>query len=199
MRLESEGYICTMVNYIRMFLDETAYQLLNGFAVNMWYFSVHPNLGGTFNTVHETPDPKNHPLTYRFRPLRPLRELAKSAHVIIEGLADTDGWIDEYVDEEGAVNTLYVPGHIFTLHGHKIKVEGDDPSVGVYFVPVQEPGNAVKVSRIAENTASRITGIAPIVGYAASRIEVRTQFSGADGRFLKSVRTITGDFVLEES
>ena len=193
------GNFDDMVNYVRQFFDEAAYQLLNGFAVNMEYFSIHPNLGGTFDTAHETPDPEKHPLTYRFRPLKPMRELAQSAQVIVEGVADTDGYIDEFADETGAVNSLYVPGNIFTLHGHKIKAEGDDPGVGVYFVPVNDPGRAMKVSRIAENTASRITGIAPTIGYPASRIEVRTQYSGTEGRFLKNIRTITSDFTVEES
>jgi len=69
----------------------------------------------------------------------------------------------------------------------------------VYFVPVNDPGRATKVSRIAENTASRVTGIAPTVGYVNSRIEIRTQFSGSGDRLLKAPRTITGTFVLEES
>jgi len=60
-----------------------------GFAVNMGYFSVYAKLGGTFDTVHETTDPRKNPLTYRFRPLKPMRELAESTHVVIESLADT--------------------------------------------------------------------------------------------------------------
>jgi hypothetical protein len=38
-----------LVEYVRQFLDEMAYQLCDGFAVNADYFSVHPNIGGTFN------------------------------------------------------------------------------------------------------------------------------------------------------
>ena len=67
-----------VLNSEKRTLNETAYQLLDGFAVNMGYFSIHANLGGTFDTVHEAPDPKKHPLTFRFRPLRPMRELAES-------------------------------------------------------------------------------------------------------------------------
>ena len=56
----------------------------------------------------------------------------------IEGLADTSGWIDEFIDiEENSTNTLYLAEDQFVIHGHKIKVAGDDPGIGVYFVPVE--------------------------------------------------------------
>jgi hypothetical protein len=34
---------------------------------------------------------------------------------------------------------LFLPGNGFTLHGHNIKIDGSDPSCGVYFVPVMAP------------------------------------------------------------
>jgi hypothetical protein len=56
-----------LIEYIRQFFDEAAYQLCDGFAVNMRYFSVHPNVGGTFNSVNDGHDTKKHPITFRFR------------------------------------------------------------------------------------------------------------------------------------
>ena len=118
----------------------------------------------------------------------------------IEGIADASGWIDEFIDAEAdSVNTLYVPGNQFIIHGHKIKAAGDDPSVGVYFVPVDDPAAAVKVTRIAENTSSKVIGIAPKTNHQRNRIEIRTQYEGSTTKFLKNVRYITSGFVLEES
>jgi hypothetical protein len=97
------------------------------------------------------------------------------------------------------VNTLYIPGDMFAINGHKLKVAGDDPNIGVYFVPVDDPTKAVKVTRIAENTPSKITGIAPKTNMMNNRIEIRTQFIGSGNTYLKTVRTITSGFVLEES
>jgi hypothetical protein len=37
-----------LVRHVREFLDETAYQLCDGYAVNMGYFSIHPAVGGLF-------------------------------------------------------------------------------------------------------------------------------------------------------
>jgi len=189
-----------LVEGVKQFFDEAAYQLADGFSVNTGYYSVHPNVGGTFNSVTDIHDHKKHPITFRFRTENKLRKLIEHIGVEIEGIADTGGWIDEFIDaDDNSVNTLYVPGDQFILHGHKIKIAGDDPGIGVFFVPVNSPANAKKVTRIAENSSSKIIGIAPQTQHAQNRIEVRTQFEGSSSKFLKTVRVITSSFILEES
>jgi len=189
-----------LVEGVKQFFDEMAYQLCDGFAVNTGYYSVHPNVGGTFNNTSEIHDHKKHPITFRFRTGRKLRRLVEHIGVDIEGIADTGGYIDEFIDaEEDSSNSHYLPGNQFIIHGHKIKAVGDDPSVGVYFVPVNDPSKTMKATRIAENGPSKIIGIAPGTGSSPVRIEVRTQFSGSGGALLKAVRVITSGFTLEES
>jgi hypothetical protein len=189
-----------LVEGIKQFFDEMAYQLCDGFAVNTGYYSVHPNIGGTFNNTTEIHDHKKHPITFRFRTGSKLRRLVEHIGVDIEGIADTGGYIDEFVDaEEEAINSHYLPGNQFIIHGHKIKAAGDDPSVGVYFVPVNDPSKTMKATRIAENTPSKIIGVAPGTGSSPVRIEIRTQYAGASNTFLKNLRVITSGFVLEEA
>ena len=135
---------------------------LSLYAVSTGYFSVHPNIGGTFNSDKDLHDHKKHPITFRFRTRKPLLELARTIGVEILGIADANAYIDEYTDfDTGAINSVFVGGNLFAIHGHKIKVAGDDPACGVYFVPVNDPSQAVKAERIADNTASKISGITP--------------------------------------
>jgi len=75
----------------------------------------------------------------------------------------------------------------------------DDPNVGLYFVPVDDPSRAVKVTRIAENTPTKIVGIAPQTEHLQNRIEIRTQFLGSTSVFLKTPRVITSNFIIEEA
>jgi len=185
---------------IRQFFDEAAYQLCDGFTVNMKYFSIHPNVGGTFNSAIEAHDEKKHPVTFRFRAQSPLRRLVKHIEICVEGLAETSGWIDQFEDVEAdSINTSYVPGDQFILSGSKIKIAGDNPACGLYFVPVEDPTKAVKVTRIAENSPSRIIGIVPVTNYLHVKVEVRTQFGGSSSKLLKNVRIITSDFEIEEN
>lgn len=183
---------------VRQFLDEAAYLLCDGYAVNMGYFSVHPNVSGFFNSIDEIRNFNKQPASFSFRVRSKLLKLARQISLDIAGLAETNAFIDSFIDyEENMINSQYVPGNIFGIFGNKIKVAGDHPSCGVYFVPVENPRAAVKVADIAENTHSRITGIVPRTGYLHHKIEIRTQYTGSPSRFLEAPRTITSRFTVE--
>jgi hypothetical protein len=52
-----KGDFSQLVDHVQKFFGEAAYQLCDGFAVNTGYFSIYPNLGGTFkqygkNSLH---------------------------------------------------------------------------------------------------------------------------------------------------
>jgi hypothetical protein len=188
-----------LLENIKQFFDEAAYQLVDGYAVNMRYFSVYPNIGGTFSSTTEAHNHKKNPVDFRFRINSALKKLVKHITIEIEGLADCSGWIEGFFDPDEVSDTTYSPGDQFILTGSKIKVVGDDPSCGVYFVPEDDPSQAVKVTRIAENTPSKIIGIAPKTNHQHNKVEIRSQFTGSVNRFLKTVNVIKSEFVIEES
>ncbi|MDR1072175.1 MAG: DUF4469 domain-containing protein [Treponema sp.] len=187
------GNYADLVECVRQFFNEAAYQLCDGFAVNTGYFSIHPNVGGTFNTVNEGHDADKHPVTFRFRTRAPLRALAGRVAVEIEGLADIAGYIDEIEDiSSGAVNETLTPGGQFSIMGHKIKIAGDDPGIGVYFTAESDPSQSVKVSgRLAENTTSKLIGIIPALSAGAWKAVIKTQYTSGTA-FLKTPRVVEG-------
>ncbi|MDR1836859.1 MAG: DUF4469 domain-containing protein [Treponema sp.] len=194
------GSFDDLVEHIRLFLWETCYQLADGFGINLDYFSLQPNIGGTFNKGTEMQDDERHPVSFRFRTGTKLKKLADEIDVIVEGVADCTGWLDEFIDvDEDSTNAIFVPGDQFILNGSKIKVVGSDPSCGVFFSPVDNPAAEVRVTRIAENSRSKIIGICPQTGYSRNKIVVRTQYSGSLTRFLKTVRVIESSFTIEEA
>ncbi|MDR0496430.1 MAG: DUF4469 domain-containing protein [Treponema sp.] len=187
-----------MLEYVRQYNDEIAYQLCDGYAVTNGFFTVYPNIGGTFDSVNEVHDHKKHPISFRFSIRSKLRKLINNISVDLDGIADTLGFIDTFVDyEEDSINNTFLPGNQFSIHGNKIKVAGNDPNNGVYFVPVDDPSKAVKVTRLAKNNPSEVTGIAPDTHFQNNRIEIRTQYSGNSNIFLKTPRTISSVFVIE--
>jgi hypothetical protein len=199
-RLEIPIRFEDLLNCIRQYNEERAYQICDGFAVTNDYYVVYPNIGGSFDSVNDAHDPSRNKVGFHMSPRAKLRKLARNIMVDILGIADTNGYIDTFTDfEEDAVNTICVPGDQFAIHGSKIKVEGDDPGVGAYLVPVDNPSGAVKITRIAQNNPSMITGIAPQTGHQFNRIEIRTQYTNASGRYLKTPRIITSTFTLEEA
>jgi len=188
-----------LVENVRQYLDEAVYLLCNGMAINTGYFTIYPNIGGSFDNARETYDPKKHPISFRFRTLAKLRRLINEITVSVEGIADASGWIDEFHNtDEDETNNVFSSGNIFIVQGSKIKLAGDDPNVGLYFVPVIDPAHAVKVTRIVENNPNKIIGVAPQTEYQQNRIEIRTQYAGSTTVLLKAPRVITSDFILEE-
>ncbi|MDR2053604.1 MAG: DUF4469 domain-containing protein, partial [Treponema sp.] len=182
-----------LVEHVRQFFDEAAYQLCDGFAVNAGYFSVHPNVGGTFDKATEGRDTSKHPVTFRFRTRASLRALVDRIVVEIEGLADSSGYIDEFIDVvTEAVNETLTPGGQFSVSGHKIKAAGDSPEVGVYFVSAADPARRVKASgHLAENAPHRLIGIIPAsLTPGGWKLEIVTQYSSGSF-FLKEPRVIT--------
>jgi hypothetical protein len=181
-----------MVEHVKHFLDEAAYQLADGFSVNTGYFSLHPRIGGVWESLTESYDPVKHPVKFSFRALRPLREVAKHIEVLIEGLADSGSFIADITDvDTEAVNETLTPGGMFTLTGHKIKVAGDNADCGVYFAEAAGTGQRVQVTRhLADNQSNRIVGIIPALAAGTWTVEVVTQFTGSGSSALKTPRTI---------
>jgi len=187
-----------MVEHVKQYYNEVAYQICDGYAVSNDYYTIYPNIGGSFKTIRESRDPVKHPVSFRFSAKAKLRKVAEKVEVIIDGIADSSGYIDMFTDFEGdSVNAYFIPGNQFAIRGHKIKLAGDDPGIGVYFVPLDNPSKAVKVERIAENNPSKITGIIPNTEYQYYTIEIRTQYTGSGSILLKAPRSIKSSFVLE--
>jgi hypothetical protein len=186
------GNYSDLVEYVHQFFHEAAYQLCDGFAVNTGYYSIHPNVGGTFNKTNEGHDTLKHPVTFRFRARAPLRALAENIKVEVEGVADVNGYIDEFIDvTTEAVNEALTPSGQFSIIGHKIKVAGDKPEVGVYFVLEGDADVRVKVNgHLAENTASKLIGIIPVLKSGTWLVEIKTQYSSGSS-LLKEPRTVT--------
>jgi hypothetical protein len=194
-----DGSIDTLHDYVIQFFDEMAYQLCDGFTVNSGYFTIRPNIGGTFDSADEIHGHNKHPVSFTFNPLAKLRKLANNIKVVVEGIADTSAYIDQIEDvEEHLVNSGYMAGHAVAVHGHKIKIAGDDPVVGLYFVPANDPSHAVKAARILENNPSRLLAIAPSTGFNVNKIEIRRQFAGSGSILLTAPRVITSPFTVEE-
>ena len=192
-----KGDYSVLLDNIKCFLKETAYEICDGYRVNMGFFSVYPNIGGTFDSAKEPFDPKKHKISFRYRTNPELRKLVSEIGVDIAGVSDANAFISKFIDNDRhLINDNCSPNDLFTIVGNKIKIEGDDDECGVFFVPVDDPSKAVKVKRIAENTPSSIIGVVPGITNIYNRIEVRTKYTGSKKYPLKEPRIITSDFII---
>jgi hypothetical protein len=193
-----EGSYDEAVKTIHHFFKEMMYQLCDGFSVNTGWFTVSAHIGGVFHSVKEPFDRKKHPVTFRFHRLKTMRRLSELIEIVINGHIDEPAYISEFSDMETPDSgNLFEPGHVSEIVGHRIKIEGPSPDIGLWMVPVLDPSARVKVTRIVENTPSRILFIPTTTNHLENRLEIHTQHSGSQTP-LNSVRVITSPMILTE-
>jgi hypothetical protein len=180
-----------LIDHVKQYFDEAAYQLCDGFGVSTGYYSLHPNVGGIFDKTTEGYDNKKHPITFHFRSRAPLRNLVEHVEIEVEGLADVIGYIDEFIDvTTESVNESLTPGGLFNVSGHKIKVVGNKPEVGVYFVSAADSAQRTRVvGHLAENATNRLIGMIPALVAGDYKLEIVTQYTTGSA-FLKEPRTL---------
>ncbi|GMO55709.1 MAG: DNA-binding domain-containing protein [Treponemataceae bacterium] len=184
-----------LVEHAHVLINEIVYQLLDGFSVQMsGFFSLHTRISGTYHGAHDHIGAEN--LHVAFRTLGRLKELLLKVQVENEGTAGDGAYIDEIIDvHTDSLNSVLTPGNMAHIMGSKIKVEGSDPAVGVWFVS-QAAGNArTKVSEnLGINKGTEIMALIPALSAGAYTLEIVTQYT--NGTPLKNPRTIQSESVL---
>jgi hypothetical protein len=181
---------------LRLFFNEVEYQLADGFTVNLGPFSIHPNVGGTFDSVREGITEEKHPIDFRYRTRAELREVAQFIDVNVVGVAENGAFIDEVYDNaSGTANEKMTPGGVIIITGGKIKIAGEAKDTGVYFTAPGSPIITTKVTEhLVENSANKVIAVTPQLPTGKTwTLQVRTQYAGS-GTLLKEVRIIPTAF-----
>jgi hypothetical protein len=188
------GNYFDLVAYVREFLQEMAYQLCDGFAVNTGWFLIKPVIGGLFESADEGFDPKKHTVSFRYRTGAPLRALA---HEVVIELESANSYIDCFADaESGSMNKTVTPGGFFTATGRKIKVTGESPGCGVWFVSKTRRERRYKVERaLAENTSAKVIGMVPALPAGEYFVEIKTCYT-VGGKDMKELRAVKSGFTV---
>jgi len=178
-----------MEHATELFLKEMAYQLCDGFSINTGYFTASTTIRGVFDSPSETFNKDKHSIIFQFNQGEKLRAEIPNIEVNILGVAEASAVILQVTDvKSGSVNDLLTPGRNLKIVGSKIKVTGDDASVGIYFVDVATQGRTkVEQSDIVTNNPSEVMVVIPALAAGTYHLEVVTQFT--DSSMLKQPRT----------
>ena len=186
----------SMEHATELFLKEMAYQLCDGFSVNTGYFTASTTIRGVFDSPSETFNKDKHSIIFQFNQGEKLRAEIPNIEVNILGVAESSTVILQVTDvKSGSVNDLLTPGRNLKIVGSKIKIAGEDPSVGIYFVDTATQGRTkVEQSDIVTNNPSELIVVIPALAAGTYHLEVVTQFT--QGALLKEPRTATLDKLL---
>jgi hypothetical protein len=189
-----------MEHAVELWLKEMAYQLCDGFSVNTGWFTASVHVKGTVKNPAERYDSDRHTIVFEFHQGSLMRREIPGIEVEIVGVADTDGHVIQVVDvKTGSVNNLLTPGRNLRISGNKLKIAGDDASVGVYFRNA-DTATEVKVdpADIVINNPSELIVIIPELDKNLTwQLVIITQYGV--GFILKAPRTVTFDRILTVS
>ena len=122
----------------------------------------------------------------------------KASVVDVRGMASSGLFINSATDvTSGEVNSRLTPGGGVNLTGSKIKIDGDNPAIGIYLVN-QSTSDSIVVPKtsLLVNDPSKITFIVPATLVNGDyKLSIVTQFS-TSGSFLKEPRGYTFDYIL---
>ena len=193
MRLEDTGLREeTIVHVTSLFLRVTARLLMNGYNVNTGLFYAVPRLtgvveGGKWN-------PAKNSIYVSFTQDKILREEIKNTEVVILGEKADSMYILEVEDRKTKLKDgTITPGRNMFVRGACLKVEGEDPAVGVTFTN-KETQAVVKLDDdlITVNNPSELTLLVPTdLANGDYELTVCTQYMKGSAALLKSPRSVS--------
>lgn len=185
-----------MEHATELFLKEMAYQLCDGFSVNTGYFTANTQIRGVFDSPSETFNSEKHSILFQFNQGEKLRAEIPNIEINILGVADASSAILQVTDvKSGNINDLLTPGRNLKISGTKIKVGGDNPENGIYFVSTDtNTRTKVEETDVVVNNPPELIVIIPTLPAGTYKLEIVTQQSGST--LLKEPRTAAFEKVL---
>jgi len=179
-----------------LFLEEMAYLLCEGYSVNTEYFTASAGIHGVFGSASETFSKDRHNVIFIFHQGEKLRVAIQDIEVDILGLATPASAILQVTDvKSGSVNDLLTPGRNLSIVGTQIKIMGNDPERGIYFIDtVAQTKTMVPAFDIVSNNPYELIVVIPSLPAGKYHLEVITR-DGED-TLLKKSRTVTFDHIL---
>ena len=187
-----------MEHAVNIFHREMAYNLCDRFSINTGWYTASVSIKGVFDSPTEKFNPGKHTVMFDFKQGALLRKELGNVAVEITGVADTSAFIAQVTDvKTGSINDLLTPGRNLRISGSKIKIAGDKPENGVFFVNQEtQERMVVDPTDVAINNPSEVMIIIPQLPTGTYRMEITTQFSGNSKTLLKEPRTAVFDRTL---
>ncbi|MDR2928300.1 MAG: DUF4469 domain-containing protein, partial [Cytophagaceae bacterium] len=124
-------------------------------------------------------DPEKHTLYFRYHQGEQMRQLIPEIEVQMMGLGDVQPSVKDVTDvKTGALNSAITPGKAVKVRGAKIKITGEHPDTGIFFVSGGGERTRVENDEIITNNPSELVVMVPLLPAGTYRLEVVTQYSG---------------------
>lgn len=169
----------TIENILRMADEEKSIAIAEGKSVIDGVGQYLIQIKGPFDSETEGFNATKHKLVVSYSSGKTLRTKLKETKVITDGAAKTGPVIGKVTDPSTSeVDTTMTPGMPIVVEGSNIKVAGEDPSNGFFFIPSADGAAAMKATVLVDNNPSRLTVMVPsTLADGDYTVKVVTQFS----------------------
>jgi hypothetical protein len=185
-RMLNRGTLLTRTDILAVLnnLEETVIEALReGYNITHPLFHTAFSISGVFDSPLDSFDGNRHKLNINLTKGLLLRDIEKKIKFEKTASVAPLPQIQEVKDSiSGKVNEIITPNGVIEVYGYNLKIEGDNPSCGLWFV--NEKGEEKKAEVIIENKPSKILAMVPPVNQGKWKVKVVTQFS-VGGKWLK--------------
>jgi hypothetical protein len=188
----------TMRAVLALLNDVAIDSLASGNSVSFGLGHFRLDVKGVFIGDHAKWDPTQHSLVVHITPSARLRSAIKEVSVNVRGKASDGLFINSVTDvSTGEINQRLTPGGGVNMQGNKMKIVGDDPSVGIHLTSQDSQTTVtVPMNSILINDPSKISFIVPADLSAGDyKLMITTQFSSGTV-LLNEPRSYLFDYVL---
>jgi len=179
------------------------YLVADGFKIKTPLFNLRMRIPGEYLGTEKQLPSDVFPEARLLASARLRNYLKDKVKIILDGIDQSDGFIAEIIDETtGLIDETTGRGHLLTVHGFGLKIDGAEENrdvMGLYFVPVDEGGETVKVEIVAVNAPRTLKIIVPqaVVSGMKYTLKVVTQTSARQAsHIIKNLREAHSDIVL---
>ena len=171
--------------------------LLQGMRVNTGLFNI--SLGCKGVTYDGTWDPKVNSLQINISPSQELRSILDSTTIHITGESRSPISLSGGESALGAGFRVKA-GRAFTLYGRNIKVQGDDPSVGITLTDAEGEVTKIEGDMIIQNDPKKLVFLVPAtLEDGEYDLKVVTQYAAGGNRFLKTPRSVSSTLIIGDA
>ena len=171
------------------FFEVLADCIARGGTINTPLFRSGFSISGVFNDSTDAFDPARHGINLNLIPGPLLLEALKKITLTKVKATDSLPQVGRVQDSATkSINDQITPSGPIIINGSLLKVEGNHPSNGVYFVA--QDGTATPVELMVENNPGKLIVMVPALQAGTYTLQVTTQYNGT-GDGVKTPRTKT--------
>ena len=169
-----------MEYHAKLFFEEMTDLLEDGNKINTGYFAAQAQVRGSFDSKGDQYDAKRHSVQIVFSVGHLIRQRAAKLKAEILRIEPNNYCIRTVTDAQTKSDTdKLVMNRLLVISGEKIKITGDDPTVGLYLIHAESgTEHHFPASTLYQNSNATLMVLVPELAQGSYRLKIITQYAG---------------------